>query len=172
MPGLQSIFYLWVRGVVQPWWNDRGSLVTILKRCQAPLESPWSLDVWCHMSALQLGRIGTCSPGVHTSWSCLLPHVQQLLLALWLLFDSVTGKKCRHMWHPTPDTFSAPRKPWSSHQGASHLLNVTQKVLAKREFLQLWGQAGWYCSQCCDVTASPAKSTHYYYYYYYYHYYY
>ena len=34
--------------------------------------------------------------GVHTSWSCLLLHVQQLLV-LWLLFNSVAGKKCRHV---------------------------------------------------------------------------
>ena len=83
------------------------------------------------MSPQQLGGNDTCGPGVHTSWSCLLLHVQQLLLALWLLFDSVTGEKC---WHV------------AFHQSASHLLNVTQKALAERGFLQLWGHAGWYCS--------------------------
>ena len=103
---------------------------------QAPSESPWTLDLGCHMSPQQLGGIDTCGPGVHTSWSCLLPHVQQLLV-LWLLFDSVIGKKCRHMWHPTPDTFPAPREPWSSHQGTSHLLHVTHNAPAERGFLQL-----------------------------------
>ena len=80
----------------------------------------------------QLGGIDTCGPGVHTSWSCLLPHVQQLLLALWLLLNTVNGKTWRHMWHPTPDIFPAFREPWSSHQGTSHQLDSTQKPLAKR----------------------------------------
>ena len=48
-----------------------------LNVCQAPSESPWTLNLWCHMymSPQQLGSIDTCGPGVHTSWSCLLPHV-------------------------------------------------------------------------------------------------
>ena len=33
-----------------------------------------------------------------------------------------------HMWHPMPDTFPTPREPLSSHQGASHLLNITQRL--------------------------------------------
>ena len=36
-----------------------------LNICQAPSESPWTLDLWCHMSPQQLGGIDTCGPGVH-----------------------------------------------------------------------------------------------------------
>ena len=54
--------------IVVPWSPS-------LNVCQAPSESPWTLDLWCHMSPPQLGGIDTCGPGVHTSWSCLLLHV-------------------------------------------------------------------------------------------------
>ena len=71
-----------------------------------------------HHNWAELIHAYACCPSVHTSWSCLLPHVQQLLLALWLLLDSVTGKKCRQMWHPTSDTFPAPREPLSIPSGS------------------------------------------------------
>ena len=93
--------------------------------CQAPWKSLDFRSMVSHVSRVyhQVELIHVGLDG-HSSWLCLLPHVQQLLWALWLLFDSLTSEKCQHTRYPIPDTFPAPREPWSSHPGTSHLINI------------------------------------------------
>ena len=123
---------------------DRGSLVTILKRLPSSLRK--SLDFGptvAHVSTATGRNWYMLSRCIYflvlSSSACAAPpgSVVRCSSAVWLA-KSVDTCGIPHQIHSL-----LPGNPaWSPHQSASHLLNVTQKALAERVFLQLWGHAG------------------------------